>query len=268
MSLGAAISDLVDLVLPRRCVGCAAPGVALCPACARPDPRSVSDGAVPVRAAVAYRGAVRDAVIAYKERGSADLRRPLAALLAESLRRLLADVAADAPAGTDPGPVVVVPAVVVPVVVVPVVVVPVPSSRAAVRRRGEDVMRRLARAAVRQVGGPCRPVHLQRALRVTRPLLDSAGLSAAERAANLAGAFAAQPGGGRAAVVVDDVCTTGATVAEAARALRAAGWDVLGAAVVAATPHPAGEVAGDVLGTRPTAPGASGQSPPTPLPWD
>jgi predicted amidophosphoribosyltransferase len=171
---------------------------------------------LPVHAASDFRGAVRAAVISYKERARADLRRPLAALLGAAVCALLTDAA--------PGR---------------VALVPVPSSRHAVRRRGEDVIRRLAHTAARRGGGAGIPAYVAPALRLARPVRDSAGLTLAERAENLAGAMtAAAPGGAPRAVIVDDVCTTGATVAEAARALNRAGWHVLGAAVVAATPPP------------------------------
>jgi predicted amidophosphoribosyltransferase len=65
---------------------------------------------------------------------------------------------------------------------------------------------------------------------------DQAGLDRVQRLANLAGAFRAvgvHPSGP--VVVVDDIVTTGATLAEAVRACQAAGRPVIGGAVVAAT---------------------------------
>lgn len=80
------------------------------------------------------------------------------------------------------------------------------------------------------------------ALRHVRRVADQAGLDARGRAANLAGALAvrreAQPRlEGRPVVLVDDVLTTGATLAEAARALSSAGVSVCAGAVLAATPR-------------------------------
>jgi predicted amidophosphoribosyltransferase len=118
-----------------------------------------------------------------------------------------------------------------------VLLVPVPSRRAVVRARGHDHAARLATAAARArraVDPGCRAVPL---LSVRRALADQAGLDASGRSANLAGAFrlSGPVAPGRPVVVVDDVVTSGATIAEAARAAAAAGLHVHGAATVAAT---------------------------------
>jgi predicted amidophosphoribosyltransferase len=58
------------------------------------------------------------------------------------------------------------------------------------------------------------------------------------RQANVAGAFEARPAGGLACVLVDDVFTTGATLAEAAAALRRAGADRVEAVTFARAESP------------------------------
>jgi predicted amidophosphoribosyltransferase len=201
--------SLVDLILPRGCVGCARAGPALCDTCVA---LAVHAAAVPdlaVVAATRYEGAMRSALIAYKERGRRDLGRPLGVILAEAVDGLDADDA---------------------------VLVPIPSSAAARRARGVDHVRRLARVAARTGG---RGSRVTCALRLDREVRDSAGLDIAARAANLHQAMrcAGPPPQSRRAVIVDDITTTGATLVEAARALRVAGWSVAGAAVVAATPR-------------------------------
>ena len=209
-------SALLDLVLPRVCPGCGASLLGRAPVCARclaalaepavrAAPRPCPAGLPPTWAVAAYDAPVRDLVVAHKERGRLALSAPLAVALARAAARSRPDV-----------------------------LVWVPSSRRAIRSRGYDHARRLAVRAARLLGVPAVPV-----LAAVRRVADQAGLSAAARAANLDGAFAAHPNAatvlaGYRVVVVDDVMTTGATLAEAARALRAAGLDVRGGAVVAA----------------------------------
>jgi predicted amidophosphoribosyltransferase len=80
---------------------------------------------------------------------------------------------------------------------------------------------------------------------VARGAVQQKSLAAGERAANREGYLrATRPLNGRRFVVVDDVQTTGATLAEAARAVRAAGGEVVAVATLAYTPrrlaHPDG----------------------------
>lgn len=203
---GGFAAALLDLALPRSCVACGTAGSTWCLPCrpSGPSLRLVLDG-VPVVARAPYAAAVRVALLHYKERGRRDLAAPLAELLAEAVQQ--------ARGGGRP------------------VLVPVPSRRRAVREREGDHLVRLTR----RCGSRLR-LATASVLTVSRHVADSAGLGAVERAANLRGALSAAPGQGRPALVVDDIATSGASLRAAIGALRAAGWYVGGAAVIAATP--------------------------------
>ncbi|MEU3408597.1 phosphoribosyltransferase family protein [Streptomyces sp. NPDC006670] len=223
--------ELAGLVLPAACAGCGAARSLLCGACraalggAGAGPVCPAVGGVrpvlpPVYAAARYEGPVRAVVLAHKERGALPLAGPLGAALAAAV------AAARARAGEGGGG-------------GELVLVPVPSARRTVRARGHDPARRIALAASRRLRRAGRPARVAPVLRLRRRVADQAGLGARQRRENLAGALEVRPGGMRMAagariVLVDDVVTTGATLEEAARALRAAGLRADAAAVVAA----------------------------------
>lgn len=210
---------LLELLLPSRCAGCRAPGGEVCAGCAG---RLAGPGVAvacgpPVWALGAYEGTLRALVLAHKERGRAGLSVPLGRALAGLV----------AARWRPPGP---------------VLLVPVPSSGRAVRRRGRDatlLMAGAASAALREHGwaARCAPV-----LRQRRGTFDQAGLGAAARRANLAGALrVTRPVAGASVLLVDDVVTTGASLSEAGRALREAGAVVEGAVVLARTENRQGQ---------------------------
>ncbi|MEU4167433.1 ComF family protein [Streptomyces sp. NPDC026665] len=109
-----------------------------------------------------------------------------------------------------------------------VLLVPVPSARWAVRARGHDPVRRIALAAAAELRRTGTPARVLGVLRQHRAVADQSGLNSRQRAANLAGALEVVAGGerllaeGGRVVLVDDLMTTGASLAEAARAVRAA----------------------------------------------
>ncbi|WP_022923148.1 ComF family protein [Ornithinimicrobium pekingense] len=222
---------LVELAAPSACAGCGRAGLRWCPACAAdlagtaprtwtPTPRP--PGFPPTWAGPAYEGAVRAAVVAWKDGGRADL---TGTVLAPVLRDVLAAALAASPdhrAAVARGS--------------PVALVPAPSARRSTRQRGEHRVRSLAAAAVRGAG----PLRVVDVLELSRRVADQAGLGAAQRRRNLQGAVRVRPRGtpavaGLPCVLVDDVVTTGATLSECARALTVARSGPVVAVTVAAT---------------------------------
>jgi predicted amidophosphoribosyltransferase len=204
---------VLDLLLPQRCLVCGAGGAQLCAGCRgrlpRLEPplcdRCGAPTAWPVarcrecagrrlafataRAAVAYDDGVRRLVAGWKERG---------------LRRL-ADAAAEVVGERLPRPAA-------------AVVTFVPADEGRRLHRGHHPAERLARALAAGWELPCEPL-----LERSRSAPRQRGLPLAARRRNVAGSFrAVEPVRGT-ALLVDDVYTSGATVAAAASALRAAG---------------------------------------------
>lgn len=215
--------DLARLLLPTDCAGCGREDVPLCRTChhelagrARRVPALTDPGAPSTWCTAAYAGATRQVVVAWKDRGRHDLAPALGGALARSAEAALVQVGAG-----------------------PVLLVPAPSSRAATRARGGDLLAGVARRAARVLRRHGWDVRVLGVLRQRAGVRDQSGLGIASRSSNVEGSFrVGGPGLGPASrcLLVDDVVTTGSTLAEAARAVGRTGAVVLGAAVVAATP--------------------------------
>jgi ComF family protein len=151
-----------------------------------------------------YGGGVREAVLALKLGRPRALARPLGDLVREQCAATLPET--------------------------PDVLVPVPLGRARERERGFNQAALVAERLGERLGIRVRPRWLVR-LRATAPQSE---LDADARRKNVTGAFAAPSTvAGAHVAIVDDVVTTGATVAECARALRRAGARRVGVLAVA-----------------------------------
>lgn len=230
----------LDLFFPRSCVGCRAEGAYLCPRCLSQVPRlappwcaacGVRLGALPargrsvspvsagrcrtcrsypldldgIRSAFPYQPPVSDAIIQFKYHGLRALGQELASTLVEALPSLG---------------------------FVPDVVVPVPLHVRRKRERGYNQAEVLATVLGALLGLPL----AADALRRVRETAPQARLhSREERMANVAAAFGPGPGSvhGRRVLLVDDVCTTGATLSACGHVLRRQGAAAVWALTVA-----------------------------------
>lgn len=204
---------VLDLLLPRRCVACRAPGTQLCDACLTGLPRirpplcarCGAPTAWPVarcrecagrrlafasaRAAVEYDEGARRLVTAWKDSGLRDLVEAAGAVVAGELAPPLVDALVFVPADPDRR-----------------------------RWRGHHPPEALARELAHRWRIPvCDLLVRARAVRPQR------GLPYLERRRNVRGAFRARRAPPARVALVDDVYTSGATAAAASRALRRAG---------------------------------------------
>ena len=221
---GSVWGPLLDLVMPRQCAACALPGFVLCAGCRM---------AVQVQPVVAVSATVcavsdplglgRAVVRGYKVGGH----RSLAPLIADSLARAVRQSLESR--RWEPR----------------VAIVAVPQRRRAQTTRGFDSTAVIARKAARlltQDGIAC--VVVQGVGYVRQPD-DQRGLGVSERHLNVVGSMRLRGKASRRicgeefgmVVAVDDVVTTGATLAELTRSLVAGGASCVGAAAAFSTPR-------------------------------
>lgn len=186
-------------LFPVWCLGCGRRDIALCAVCAPPSAGCLHErGDLSVAVAFDYAGIVREAVVAMK-RGERAYLDALAALTA-------------------------------PLVPRGAVLVPVPTTRRRVAERGFDQTRELARRIGAERAAVVAEI-LEKHGAAQRGLGRRARLDARGRFTVRSGAVVPPV-----AVLFDDVLTTGATLRDAAAALRTAGCMVSHAVVVAQAP--------------------------------
>jgi ComF family protein len=199
------LGDLLDLVAPPRCAACDEPfphATPLCATCrdALLPPAETPDG---VRAAFLHGGPIAAAI--HRAKYGDDPR--VAVVLGALLRDVL-------PRGID-------------------LVAPIPLHPKRLRARGFNQAARLAEPVAAALGVPLARALLSR----SRDTPSQTTLDRDRRAENVADAFAVRDpdaARGRSVLLVDDVCTTGATMRAAFAALRCAGAVEVRAVVLAA----------------------------------
>jgi predicted amidophosphoribosyltransferase len=208
------MKSLAELVFPSRCIGCSQLGISICSICRKSwHPHiyhrsiKVLDKSYPVTSAIEYSPIASRVLLRAKEANQVAADQLLVKAITHSLQYFLKNYGIGD-------------------------LVAIPSRRSATRKRGRDFMQEITQSVAK-----IETLESMEILQHQRAVRDQSKLNSHQRTLNIAGAFsttcnlAKLAGSGNIGplIIVDDLVTTGATLAEAIRALRAAGFSVIGA---------------------------------------
>jgi len=217
------VFSLSEIIFPSRCIGCSTLGISICSECRQQwHPHfykrviSLSREEFPVFSSIQYSPIASRVLLSAKESQLRAADQLLVAGIDHALKLFVNRYG-------------------------PATLVPIPSRKSATRKRGRNFLQEITLEVAKKMELPC-----QFLLSHNRRVQDQSQLSLLGRSQNISGSFSVSrdvsahisDGNLRPKIIViDDLITTGATLEEAFRALRAAGFSVLGA-VTSCTAQP------------------------------
>lgn len=207
------LASLRELIFPVRCLGCDQLGISICSLCRKFwHPRIIrtwsrSEIPFPIYSSIPYSPIAGKVLLAAKENSLELADNLLESALRHSLHGARLQSECD-------------------------VLIPIPSRKSVARKRGRQFISTLSERI-----GDSEDLPTEDLLTHTRKVRDQSNLDAKHRAENLEGALVSLRFISGRAILIDDLVTTGATLREAARALRSAGIEVT-AAVTACVAEP------------------------------
>ena len=207
------LRNLNELIFPSRCISCGLLGLSLCSQCRRgwhlhsytSEIGRDSSTRVTVHSSVIYSAIAQKIILGAKESHLKICDQLVSEAITHSLQNFLRIAKVD-------------------------FLIPIPSRASAVRLRGRQFINEISHNASRTFAIPiASPLSHRRRVR------DQSGLHLQERWNNVEGSLVVKGEHGvrGRALLIDDLVTTGATLSEAARALRYAGITVIGAVTAA-----------------------------------
>jgi predicted amidophosphoribosyltransferase len=217
------VFSLSEIIFPSRCIGCSTLGISICSECRQQwhphfYQREIlcSSEEFPVFSSIQYSPIASRVLLSAKESQLRAADQLLIAGMAHALNLFVNRYGS-------------------------ATLVPIPSRKSATRKRGRNFLQEITLEVAKKTGLP-----YQSLLSHNRKVRDQSNLNLLDRSRNVSGSFSVSRdisanislgNIGPKIIVIDDLITTGATLGEAFRALRTAGFSVLGA-VTSCTAQP------------------------------